>query len=150
MFGTRWRGTDYGALMADFNLAGLQNIAIANGRVARESQSERAVEMFKLARGEFQKTVELKPAHAVAHLFLAKVEKRLGQLQEASNACREAIRLSPSLAEAHFVMGEILLELKRPKDAIAPLEQAVRLALPDFALPKAALNRARREAMEKK
>ena len=116
----------------------------------QQKQSERAVEMFKLARAEFQKTVELKPAHAVAHLFLAKAERRLGQLVWASNACREAIRLSPSLAEAHFVMGEIFLELKRPKDAIAPLEQAVRLAPPDFALPKAALNRARHEAMEKK
>ena len=116
----------------------------------QQKQSERAVERFKLARGEFQKTVELKPGHALAQLYLAKVERHLGQLVEASNACREAIRLSPSLAEAHFVMGEILLELKRPQEAIAPLEQAVRLAPPDFAPPKAALNRARLEAMEKK
>ena len=37
LFGTRWRGTGFGALMADFNLDGLQDIAIANGRVSRES-----------------------------------------------------------------------------------------------------------------
>ena len=116
----------------------------------REKQPARAQERFQLARGEFLKTVALKPGHAAAFLYLAKVQRRLGQLPEAIVACREATRLSPSLVEAHLVLGEVLLELKRPQEAIAPLEQAVRLSPPDFAPPKAALERARTEAMVKK
>ena len=58
---------------------------------------------------------------------LSMAEARLGRLDEAETALREALRVQPLEASAHFNLGLLLAERQRPAEAQAALRRALEL-----------------------
>jgi Flp pilus assembly protein TadD len=58
---------------------------------------------------------------------LSMAEARLGRLDQAEAALREALRVQPLEASAHFNLGLLLAERQRPAEAQASLRRALEL-----------------------
>lgn len=126
--------------------ARLGAVRFQRGELLRETkQAEAARAQYEAARTALLKAVELKPGHTSAHLELARVHRRLGDLRAAEESCRDSLRANPAGPDAHLMLGEVLLELNRPAEAIEPLEQAVRLSA-NAATARTLLDKAREAA----
>jgi Flp pilus assembly protein TadD len=79
-----------------------------------------------------QKSVQLAPQNAEAHLNMGNTLKQLGRFDEAEESFKQAIALKPDYAEAHGNLGATLLELGRLDKAEESYRQAIALK-PDYA-----------------
>ena len=79
-----------------------------------------------------QKSVQLAPKDAAAHINLGNTFKQLGRFNEAEESYTQAIVLKPEYAEAHSNLGVTLQELGRLEDAEASYVQAIALK-PEYA-----------------
>ena len=79
-----------------------------------------------------QKSVQLAPQNAEAHLNMGNTLKQLGRFDEAEESYKKAIALKPDYAEAYGNLGATLLELGRLNEAEASYRQAIALK-PDYA-----------------
>ncbi len=59
------------------------------------------------ARSLFQKTLELEPTSAEAHVHLGIIHRHQGWMEEAINSYKTAISLQPNLVEAHWNLYEL-------------------------------------------
>ena len=80
----------------------------------------------KLCRAAFDAMVALEPDNPEAHASLAVALRRLGRLDEAVAALRQAIRLAPGRAAAHADLGHALAGLGRLAEAAAAFHEAAR------------------------
>ena len=74
-----------------------------------------------------QKSVQLNPQDAEAHINLSIILQELGRLNETEISLRQAIALKPDLAEAHNNLGETLQRQGRLDEAEASFRQAITL-----------------------
>jgi len=79
------------------------------------------------ARDSFAQALHYQPTYARAHVGLADVAMRRGDLPRAEKHLREAVALDPRAADAHNNLGAVLLEQKRPAEALPHCREAVRL-----------------------
>jgi tetratricopeptide (TPR) repeat protein len=84
------------------------------------------------AREAYQRSIELDPGVADAHVNLGRQLHMAGELGRAEPHYREAVRLAPDDPTPHFNLGVLLEELGRGEEAIHAYRQAV-LRDPDFA-----------------
>jgi tetratricopeptide (TPR) repeat protein len=81
-----------------------------------------------LALKEFQRTLELQPAHPPAMVQMAFEYLKREQFNEALPLAERAVQLVPTMYPARNVLGRILLELGQTDRAVKELEEGVRLA----------------------
>jgi tetratricopeptide (TPR) repeat protein len=74
-----------------------------------------------------QKSVQLAPQNAEAHLNMGNTLKQLGRFDEAEESYKKAIALKPDYAEAYGNLGATLLELGRLDEAEASYTKAIEL-----------------------
>ena len=74
-----------------------------------------------------QKSVQLAPQNAEAHLNMGNTLKQLGRFNEAEESYKRAIALKPDYAEARGNLGATLLELGRLDEAEASYTKAIEL-----------------------
>jgi predicted O-linked N-acetylglucosamine transferase (SPINDLY family) len=86
----------------------------------------------KDALAAFQKTTELLPNDAGAHLNLGNALQDARRLEEAIQSFQQALLIKPNFAEAHNNLGSAYIELRQFENAMASYRHAV-LAKPDFA-----------------
>ena len=79
-----------------------------------------------------QKSVQLDPQDAGAHLNFGVILQELGRLKEAEASYRQAITLKPDYAEAYYNLSVMLQELGRLDEAEISYRQAIKLK-PDYA-----------------
>jgi tetratricopeptide (TPR) repeat protein len=79
-----------------------------------------------------QKSVQLAPQDAEAHINLGVTLQELGRLDEAEASYTQAIALKSDIAEAHNNLGNTLQELGRLEESEVSVRQAIALK-PDFA-----------------
>jgi len=77
---------------------------------------------------EYEKEIELNPAHAYARVEAAYLYLKMGQLEKAVAHAEEATKLQPRYPAAHNLLGRVLLEMGRTPQAISELTEATRLA----------------------
>jgi len=75
----------------------------------------------------FQKTAELMPGDAEAHLNLGMALQECGQLDSAVASYRRALDINPGLVEAHYNLGNVLWELVRLEEAVTSYRNALRI-----------------------
>ena len=78
-----------------------------------------------------QKSVQLAPQDAEAHINLGVTLQELGRLDEAEASYTQAIALKSDIAEAHNNLGNTLQELGRLEESEVSVRQAIALK-PDF------------------
>ena len=79
-----------------------------------------------------QRSVELAPQDAEAHVNLGIMLLRLGRFSEAAASCNQAIIVSPQHSRAHYNLGITLKEMGRSDEAVTSFEKAIALK-PDLA-----------------
>jgi tetratricopeptide (TPR) repeat protein len=79
-----------------------------------------------------QKSVQLDPQDAGAHLNFGVILQELGRLKEAEASYGKAIELKPDYAEAYYNLGVILQGLERLEEAETSYRKAIELK-PDYA-----------------
>lgn len=104
-------------------LAGNAN---ANFYYERE-QMEMQCRMYSAALNDIERAVKLLPEEPVLRAEEAAVNYRVGQLDEAIIAAREAIRLDESFADAHRILGICLRDKGKTIDAKKALQRAIEL-----------------------
>jgi tetratricopeptide (TPR) repeat protein len=77
---------------------------------------------------EYEREIELNPAHAYARIEAAFLYLKMGQLDKALTHAEAAVKLQPRYPAAHNLLGRVLLELDRAPEAISELSEAVRLS----------------------
>lgn len=95
-------------------------ILIGLGRVSEEAEAS------------LQRAIELAPRHTDAHINLAYIRRRQGQLDEALACYARAIELNPALAAAHTNLGVIQLEQLQLRAAEASFRKALALQPKDL------------------
>ena len=97
-----------------------------------ELQTIRAVGLAHLeenrlaeAADEFGRLVEMAPREAAGHANLGLTYLRMGRLEEAESALREALDLEPGDPDVHLIMADILVAAERPAAARGELESAL-------------------------
>ncbi len=83
---------------------------------------------YREAAKHFQRAVQLKPDHGLAHLNLGRVLLALGQRDEGIQELRTAIACKPEEAGAHFFLAEALADAGQIEEGRQQLELATRLA----------------------
>jgi tetratricopeptide (TPR) repeat protein len=112
-------------------------------RLERAGKGAEAQARFREAVASSRRAIELKQDHAFAHLFLGRALEKLGQPKEALAAYRRCVELKPESASTHVHLGAALSDRGQDAEALKELELAVRLAAPDDARPRIALERLR-------
>jgi protein O-mannosyl-transferase len=79
------------------------------------------------ARAPVLEALHLNPYYPEAHVNLATILRRTGQMGESQHQYQEAIRLQPINAGAHAGYGALLLQENRPGDAVGEFAQVVQL-----------------------
>ena len=77
------------------------------------------------AADEFGRLVEMAPREAAGHANLGLTYLRMGRLEEAETALREALALEPGDPDVHLIMADILVAAERPAAARGELESAL-------------------------
>ena len=77
---------------------------------------------------EYEKEIEINPAHAYARIEAAYLYLKMGNLDKALVHSQEAVKLQPRYAAAHNLLGRVFLEQNRAADAISELGEATKLA----------------------
>jgi Flp pilus assembly protein TadD len=108
-----------------------------------EGDNSAALDQFRAAAASERQTLERKPDHAMAHLFLGMALNHLGQKKEGLEALHAAVRCRPELAEAHLQLGEALAANGQKAEALTHLRHAVELAPSEDPRPRQALDRLR-------
>ena len=80
------------------------------------------------ALNEYEKEIEITPAHVPARIEAAFLCLKTGDLAKALTYAQEAAKLEPKNAAAHNLVGRSLSDMNRPADAIPELVTATRLA----------------------
>jgi tetratricopeptide (TPR) repeat protein len=119
-------------------------VDLAERSLGQEAHKPRALEQLREAAECGRRAVALKPEHALAHLYLGRALKGLGERPRALESLRTAVRLAPQRPDAYLYLGETLAEDGNKDEAGRMLEQAARLARPDDPRPRQALERLRR------
>jgi Tfp pilus assembly protein PilF len=84
------------------------------------------------ARGPVMEALRLNPNYPEAHVNLATILRRTGQMDESEREYRVAIGLQPLNVDAHSGYGALLLSEGRAQDALHEFEQVVQLR-PEYA-----------------
>jgi Tfp pilus assembly protein PilF len=79
------------------------------------------------ARAPVMEALRLNPSYPEAHVNLATILRRTGQMGESEREYREAIRLQPINAGAHAGYGALLLQEGRAGDAVGEFARVVEL-----------------------
>ena len=79
------------------------------------------------ARGPVLEALQLNPYYPEAHVNLATILRRTGQMGESEHQYQEAIRLQPANAGAHAGYGALLLQEGRAGEAVGEFAQVVEL-----------------------
>jgi tetratricopeptide (TPR) repeat protein len=98
---------------------------------------------FLAAADAARRATQLKPDHALAHLYLGYSLKRLGRRAEAIDSFRTALRCRPEIPGIELALGEALAEDGKQDEAVAHLQLACDLADPGDSLPRETLARVR-------
>lgn len=77
---------------------------------------------------EFQRTLELSPAHYPAMVQLAFEYLKRDEYDKALPLAERAVQLAPKMYPARNVLGRVLLELGQVEQSVKQLEEGVRLA----------------------
>ncbi len=104
----------------------MRNEVNANFYYERE-QAEMQCRMFQQALDDIQRARKMAPEEPLFHAEEAAVHCRVGQLQEAIAAAKEAIRLDGNFADAHRILGICLIENKQKEEGVRHLQKAVEL-----------------------
>ena len=125
-----------GSAKVRFNLAAAYGASPARG-MAKEIE-------------QLEKTIELDPTFARAHVALGKAYLRDGKVAEAVKALQEATRLSPESGEARYQLGLALARAGRKEEATSELQKGRELVKEDDRDRTASLDLAEgREALAK-
>ena len=84
------------------------------------------------AEKNYNKTITLKPDHAVAHVNLGTLLQRLGKFEEAETSYKKGIELKPGFFQAYFNLGNVLKILGKLEEAETCYKKTIMLK-PDFA-----------------
>ncbi len=95
---------------------------------------------FTEAIAQYDRSIELSPAFAIAYNNRAEACVHLGRYTQATADCVKAIELRPAFAAAYVNLGNVLMLTRRRDQAISAYDKAI-LLMPGLA--KAHLNRAR-------
>jgi tetratricopeptide (TPR) repeat protein len=110
---------------------------------------EAARAKYRGAAEEARRTLQLKPDHGLAHVYLGRSLLLLGQKDEGLKELRAAVACKPEEARAHFFLGEALADTGQVEEAVHHLELAARLVGKDDPLPAAAALQGVREKLGK-
>jgi tetratricopeptide (TPR) repeat protein len=102
---------------------------------------EAALAKYRESATHVRRVLELKQDHGLAHLYLGRALRMLGQRDEGLKELRAAVVCKPEEAQTHYFLGEALAEANQNEEALHHLEMAVRLVGKDDPLPAAALQR---------
>jgi tetratricopeptide (TPR) repeat protein len=111
--------------------------------------SESARDLFRKALACEDQALKLQSDSGQAHLIRGRALKYLGRTEEAVRALRQALLYQPESAEVHLALGELLAEGGHVEEGLVHLENAVRVAGPDNARPREALDAWRAHAEKK-
>lgn len=89
---------------------------------------EEDVNSYEQAIEAYQKTLELDPSHAAAHINLGTLFYNRQDYTKAEEHYRQAVTVDPRYALGYFDLGNVLDETGRLREAIQAYNQAVRLA----------------------
>ena len=118
-------------------------VLFRKGESLQHDADPEAAEQFRACADSERRALELKPDHAMAHLFLGRALNKLGENKAAFNAFRAAVRCRPELAEGHLQLGEALAADGQKAEALIHLRHAVELAPAEDRRPRQALDRLR-------
>jgi tetratricopeptide (TPR) repeat protein len=111
------------------SVAGLDDRRKAAARAQAEQHYEHAVELedddWSAAREAYERTLELCPEHADAHIDLGHLLHERGDAAAAEAHYRGALAARPADAVASYNLGVALEDLDRKEEAIAAYEDAV-------------------------
>ena len=94
----------------------------------RNSESPQLPPRYEQARRHVSDVLELKPDHALAHLYAGLLARRLGDIKDELNHMREACGLRPESPEVQLELGLTLQAAGETAAAREHLERAARLA----------------------
>lgn len=80
----------------------------------------------------FETTVKLKPASYDSYVYLAMLNKDLGEYQKVENYYRKALEYTPNNAAAWYNLAGIQAQMNKPKEAVASLRRALSINCPVF------------------
>ncbi len=107
--------------------AGINGFFQAEKLGSARGQAEKRRLLLEQARLSLQRTVERKPDHGIAWMYLGLCQRALGQPQETWASLRRAVQCRPDVAETHRHWGEQCLALGHRDLARQALEEARRL-----------------------
>ncbi len=114
--------------VSDYNEFEHLNSGNVSARFCYErEQMEMQCRLFQNALNDIERAVKLEPGEPLYRAEEAVVNYRVGQLNEAVSAAREAIRLDPSFADAHRILGICLQDLGKKVEAKQSLQRAIDL-----------------------
>jgi tetratricopeptide (TPR) repeat protein len=100
-----------------------------------------AAELYRQAIAAEEKALKLQGDHGNAQHIRGQALKRLGRMDDALLAFREALSCRPEFIDFHLSLAEALAEANRFPEAIKQLEYAVSLAPPDENRPRKMLEK---------
>lgn len=110
-------------------------------RLLRDSKSVEAMELFRQAAAEEDRTISLETNLGDAFEVRGEALKHLGRTDEAIRSFREARVIKPDSTSILIHLGETLAEAGQLREAQTHLEDAVRLARPDDPRPRQVLDK---------
>ena len=90
-------------------------------------QLEVECRMYPAALNDIERAVRLSPDDAVLRAEQAALNYRVGQVEEAVMAAKEAIRIDPAMPDAYRILGVCLRQQGKKAEARAQLQKAVEL-----------------------
>jgi tetratricopeptide (TPR) repeat protein len=105
----------------------LSAVSYFQGRRLRQREPQRAQAFFQRAVEHAKHTLEIKPDHGYAFLFLGRGLMELDRTKEAERAFRSAVRCRPEVADMHADLGRALLKLGRESEGRRELDLGVKM-----------------------
>ena len=98
----------------------------ANFYYQRE-QTELQCRMYQQALNDIETAVRMEPREPLYHAELASVNYRIGQIDEAVAAARQAVAIDDQFADAYRILGVCLRSQGKEQDACAAFQRAIDL-----------------------
>ncbi|MCS7046161.1 MAG: tetratricopeptide repeat protein, partial [Gemmataceae bacterium] len=117
----------------------------AEALLAQPSNKKAVEALLGQALAAFDEVIALQKDHADAYVKRARVLIQMERADEAQSAVRQALSLRPEFPEAQWALGELHALRGANAEALRHFEEAVRLAAPDNARQREALERWRRK-----